>query len=427
MVIFEPHHLSVRVWAASTASVGKFRLGSSLLGGTDVLGNGAYNDTNGGYDFMEVREHVNEINIENSVNLTGVQDTGGGVSVQIILTSKTDIFKNKFIRIGSPLKIGLLNYGSYTGFTPFFYGILTQLQSSIDPYGTYRYVITASDFREELFSKIIPHYFDDWYSTGLPIEISTRIARIRDTLIDPIKQWRYVEPLSVAPFLPRRYSETLFDIVDIYDSPIGDLITETVTGDGAWMVSQHKPVADFYPDQPTPLTILTKNYLSDVLNDSISANPAYVTLTDNSLDSHTEVAAVNRDFDTTAVINDIKAILSVDGLTSSTYSDPDSIDYYGKHSTEITLNVVGQTELDNYVNWAGLAAGQPKLKGVSIDAIAHKNRHLHEVWKLHPAAPVKVEINQGDFVINERYLVTRVVHRITPNTWETDLELWRNK
>jgi hypothetical protein len=132
MTQFEPHHLSVLIWSAAPTSSGKFRLGSSLLGGADVLGNAAFNNTDGGYEYVDFQPYVSEINIENSVSITNVQDGGGSLSAQIILNADFDLFKNSFLRIGSGVKIGLKNYVPSQTFVPFVFGALAKIETSVE-------------------------------------------------------------------------------------------------------------------------------------------------------------------------------------------------------------------------------------------------------------------------------------------------------
>jgi hypothetical protein len=173
------------------------------------------------------------------------------------------------------------------------------------------------------------------------------------------------------------------------------------------------------------VTLVNKNAIKYRLNNPDDNYDPIVILADDATDHHIDISAINRETDTTQIINNIKVTLEQDANTSATYIDSDSIDLFGQNSIELALDVYDQTDLDNYIAYAGTATARPKIKSVAIDAISHKNRKLHDVWKLYPSAPVQVQINQADFAINERYLVTRVAHHITPEVWETELELWR--
>jgi hypothetical protein len=125
---FEPHHLSAQLWVSNPEDDGVFRLGVSVLGGDDVLGDDPITDLTTGYAFDEFIDYVTEINIDNGVNLTGVIDSGGGVTTSIILSAQFDPLENRNFRMGNAVKIGLKDYVHGRDFVPFFYGIATQVK-----------------------------------------------------------------------------------------------------------------------------------------------------------------------------------------------------------------------------------------------------------------------------------------------------------
>jgi hypothetical protein len=84
---------------------------------------------------------------------------------------------------------------------------------------------------------------------------------------------------------------------------------------------------------------------------------------------------------------------------------------------------------DNLENWAFYAltlTGNQNIKSISLDALAHKNMHLFDVYQMEPAECVLVNVQANGINVNENYLISKVTHMITPDTWQTDLELWRN-
>jgi hypothetical protein len=415
---FEPHHLSVLLWAAKPSTTGVFRLGISKLGGPDVLGSADADDFSGGYEYQEFQPYVTEINIENSVNLTNVQDAGGELVAQIILHADRDILEDKLLRVGRGVKIGLKDYVHPHTFTPFFYGVLTGIQTIVETDNTFKIVITASDLRESVFNTIVSTY-EETYD---PIPFAARTNLITQALFRPSFDGE-AGLFALFPYSGSDFSTAAnYPATSIDDGALGDLIAETVAGEGAWLVSgmyeqMNGPIA-------AGLSVLSKSYIQDKLN-LVSTYPAIVKLADNENDGNVSIVSVNRETDTAQILNNIKASLSSDSTTFIEYKNQDSIDLYGQNSLEVSLNVYDETDLQNYIDYAATATVRPKIKSITCDAIAHKNRKLHDVWQLYPSAVVEVDIEQPNFVINERYLVTRVAHRITVDTWETDLELWR--
>jgi hypothetical protein len=260
-------------------------------------------------------------------------------------------------------------------------------------------------------------------TTSEPITFTNRMIAIQDAApklkIENNADFWAIRPLSVGDI----EVQSQFPDLAVIDQALGDAVVETVSGEGAWLVSQ---VGVWVEDRPITymptVWAISRYFINQALNDT-----PILTLCDDDHDSHAAITFANGESDTLALINELQVSLLSDPSTFVKYTDQDAIDLFGKNPNEISLNLWDEAEITKFMDWAKKAMTPPKIKNISLDAIAHKNRKLHDVWKLAPSSTVKVEINnQPGFKVDEIYLVTRIVHRITPESWETDLELWRN-
>ena len=403
MTQYEPHHFGV--WLSGrTAASNLFTLGVSELGGTDVLGN---NVTGGGYAMVNVQPYVTEVTYSNGITLTGLDAEGDGVQVSIRMKATTDLFKTYKFRTGSPVYLSLENLLPGISSHNWFVGIATSYSREMDAEGNFFFTVNASDLREQALATYVDELI---VGTGTGyVQAYTNMTALVDASAGKLGQAVGVNLYS-----------TIMPELDIADTPIADSVLNIARATGSWLVSQYHSTATY--TSPTAAPVMA-DFSPSTIDSTVSP---LLTFADNETDGHIAIDNLDAVFDNTARINDFALSITGDPLTTLTYTDQDAVDLYGKNSQTLELDVRDTADLTQYMNRAKQTTHGAAIQGLSAPAIAVKNRKLHETWQLFPGCIVKVEVTRENVTIDANFVVTRVEHSITPDTWETKLGLWRN-
>jgi hypothetical protein len=372
-----------------------FRLNVSALDGTDVLAN----DAAPLIEFVDFTEYCTEVMVSNGVSAMGTTiDLGMKTGTLVFSAEGVDPFAGYFIKVSSPIKLVLTGYPSGGSDTDWFQGFVKDIQRDTDANGITRVVITLGDQIEQLMS------------------LETTISEIADQTFE--QRWADID-LAVGSLInlntSRTTSSTLFPGIDIFETALGDTILETMLGELGWLITTRfdvvVPMSRSY--LATELSGLHKYEIKQEVTGSTSAIriPAtYINVGSSSAD----------------IISTINASLTWDPATVITMVDTDQADLYGNSTLDIELNLADEDNLSNWAFYALTLTGNQNIKSISVDGLNHRNMHLHEVYEMEPAECVLVNVQANGINVNENYLISKVTHMITPDTWQTDLELWRN-
>jgi hypothetical protein len=372
-----------------------FRLNVSALDGTDVLAN----DAAPLIEFVDFTEYCTEVMVSNGVSAMGTTiDLGMKTGTLVFSAEGVDPFAGYFIKVNSPIKLVLTGYPSGGSDTDWFQGFVKDIQRDTDANGITRVVITLGDQIEQLMS------------------LETTISEIADQTFE--QRWADID-LAVGTLInlntSRTTSSTLFPGIDIFETALGDTILETMLGELGWLITTRfdvvVPMSRSY--LATELSGLHKYEIKQEVTGSTSAIriPAtYINVGSSSAD----------------IVSTINASLTWDPGTVITMVDTDQADLYGNSTLDIELNLADEDNLENWAFYALTLTGNQNIKSISVDALNHRNMHLHEVYEMEPAECVLVNVQANGIDVNENYLISKVTHMITPDTWQTDLELWRN-
>jgi hypothetical protein len=372
-----------------------FRLNVSALDGTDVLAN----DAAPLIEFVDFTEYCTEVMVSNGVSAMGTTiDLGMKTGTLVFSAEGVDPFAGYFIKVSSPIKLVLTGYPSGGSDTDWFQGFVKDIQRDTDANGITRVVITLGDQIEQLMS------------------LETTISEIADQTFE--QRWADID-LAVGTLInlntSRTTSSTLFPGIDIFETALGDTILETMLGELGWLITTRfdvvVPMSRSY--LATELSGLHKYEIKQEVTGSTSAIriPAtYINVGSSSAD----------------IVSTINASLTWDPGTVITMVDTDQADLYGNSTLDIELNLADEDNLSNWAFYALTLTGNQNIKSISVDGLNHRNMHLHEVYEMEPAECVLVNVQANGINVNENYLISKVTHMITPDTWQTDLELWRN-
>jgi hypothetical protein len=373
-----------------------FRLNVSALDGTDVLAN----DIAPLIEFVDFTEYCTEVMVSNGVTAVGTTiDLGMKTGTLVFSAEGSDPFAGYFVKVNSPIKLVLKGYPSGGSDTDWFYGFVKDIQRDTDANGITRVVITLGDQIEQLMS------------------FETTISEIADQTFE--ERWADIDlafGTSIANLnTSRTTSTTLFPGIDIFETALGDTILETMLGELGWLMTTRfdviVPMSRSY--LATELAGAHKYEIKQEVTGSMSGIriPAtYINVSSSSAD----------------IVSTINASLTWDPGTVITMVDTDQADLYGNSTLDIELNLADETNLSRWATYALTLTGNQNIKSISVDGLNHKNMHLHEVYEMEPAECVLVNVQANGISVNENYLISKVTHMITPETWQTDLELWRN-
>lgn len=368
-----------------------FRLNVSELDGTDVLANNAVSNI----EYVDFSQYCTEVIVSNGVSAIGTTiDLGMKTGTLVFSAEGVDPFAGYFIKVNSPIKLVLKHYPGGSD-TDWFYGFVKDIQRDTDANGITRVVMTLGDQIEQLMS------------------FETTISSIPDQTFQ--QRWADIDTAfgtSIANLnVSRTTSSVLFPGIDIFETALADTILETMLGELGWLMTTRFDV----------IVPMSRSYLATTLagaheyeiHQDVTANhipPTYINVASSSAD----------------IVSTINASLTWDPATIVTVVDTDQADLYGNSTLDIELNLADSDQLSNWAYYALTLTGNQNIKSISVDAIDHRNSQLHNVYEMEPAECVLVNVQANGINVNENYLISKVTHMITPNTWQTDLELWRN-
>ena len=406
MTQFENHHLGVFFYLNQTTTPATFRLGVSLLGGSDVLGSSGTGNT-----WTQMRSYVTEINVVNRYQLDGINAESTGLAVDLLLSSDTDVLAGTGFRVGTWIKITLENYVPSVSSAPMWYVKVKSYSKRLDADGFFRYEIHAEDVLQDVLSTPVADYLSTDYGVTEGAALIYTAGYVMTTNRITIPDFESTATLLQTEILPDFTNWSHYNTISVIDGTLSDIVQPIVQGDAAVLYSKGT--------DPVIYAISHDELLTPGRRTSV------LTFADNETDSHIAIESVDISEDSTLIINDATYSLTWDALSVVTWTDADAVDLYGRNKQELDFDYFDATYLTAYQTRVANASRPGIIKSITCDAVHHKNRQLSDVWKLYPTSLVSVQINNADLTINEDYFVTGITHTITPEVWTSSVELWR--
>lgn len=397
MTIFEQKdHLRVYISVRSTAG---FHLGFGILGTSKL---GADGGTNGLVDF---NADCSSINITKGQSMNGIDAQRDQTQCIITLTGTSDPLAGYLTPIGGDVTIQVNDSGST--WVSLFTGRVASVDKTVDSDGSWVVNVIAGDRVQEYLSTYVSALTAGSIVTGK----STFVERMEAyrTVINALPSG-YFDITKAYPPVGAPASFVMTDL-DLFETTISDSFAATLAADAAWLIQDN--YGAIYP--------ICHGYFKDQL---VNGTPV-ITLGDSWTNAHVGVDNIQLSSDLSIMPNTYEATLSWDSTTVINDTDQDMIDLYGSIAESVSLDLFDAIELQKYVDYAFSVNGPKLVKSVSLDAIDHRNRKLSDIHTVEVADLVVFDINANNLVITDRYFVTGLNHQITPNSWETTLELWR--
>lgn len=406
MAQFENHHLGVFFYVNVDTTPAKFRLGVSVLGGADVLGSSGTGKT-----WQNFQEYTTEINVDNTITLAGIDPEYAGLMIDLVLTADTDVLAGTGFGVGTWVKITLENYIPSFSTYPIFYVKVKNYTKELDSYGQFVYQIHAEDVLQDVLATPITDYDSALISaTGEGSAIIDGSGALFAANPLPIPDFGDVTQLIKADVGFEDWG--LYDDFYITEGSYSEVVQPITQGGAVWWFNKgNDPV--IYGISLSELT-------------SGAWRTPLVTFASDETDSRIAVDYVNVAEDSTLIINDVLLSLSWDAVATLQYVNQDLVDIYGRNKQEIAFSYRDEAELARYQALLADNINLQVIRSLSVDAIHHKNRHLSNVWELYPSSMVTVDISTADLTISDNFYVTGVKHTITPDGWNTTVELWRS-
>jgi hypothetical protein len=369
-----------------------FRLNISALDGPDLLATDSAPDQ----EYVNFAQFCSEVIYSNGVTATGTTiDLGSKTGTIVLSAEDADPLEGYLLKISDLVAISLNDYIG-AGEVYVLEGVVKSIQRDTDSTGLNRVIINFGDQIEQL------------NSTEMTIsEIADQTFSERWTAIDANLDLT----LSLLKSGTLGEAEFTFPGIDIFETAVGDTVLETMQGELGWL----------YTDNVGVIWPVCHGYLADQLD-----GPVSWTISNTVTSTEIPPTYINRSSSSDSIVSTINAALTWDPGTTISFTDTDQADLYGNSTLDVEVNLADETNLSNWAFYGLTLTGQQNIQALSLDAINHANSELYDVYYMNPTDCVLVNVQQGATSVNENYLISRVTHTITPNTWQTDLELWRN-
>jgi len=364
--------------------LGVFILGLSELGSTDVLADSAYAMT-------QVEADVNHVTIERGMDTVSsvLRAVAPSIATIEMQTENYDPFYNKSIRVGQAISV------SDSSSEVFFTGQIDSISVSYDPNGTMIMTLTAVDDLRDIMNTQVDYYLaatDPAYAAPILSDLFISKGHY---------PWSGNDQGQVA-----RLNQLEFT-----DTTMGEIINTVIDSENGWL----------WLDRNNDEYI----YLGREYEQGIGPAEFFFSNTHSSDPTHYCLNEIMLNTGTTNKVNRVKATNSWDSGFPIVVRDKDSIQLYGELSSEITVDLYNSTQLRSLAQWLMLRGADNRVSEIGTSAISNLGA-LTDLAYIAPASPISINFaRNGNTLVNDTYIVTKVKHDITPTTWQVNLEVMR--
>jgi hypothetical protein len=351
-------------------------------------------DADDGFEYVNFAHRCSEFQTSNGVTAIGTTiDLGAKEGTVILVAQDEDPLDGRKVIIGTQLwlQVDVPVFGEIVWFKATVKG----LQRDADSNGLNRVVLTLGDQIEQLTSSEV---------TISVLSDQTFYARWQSILNSVLGD----VPISLIYAVPT-YAQFTFPGIDIFETALLDTVNETMAGELGWLVTNNQ--GEIFP------------YAHGALLQELGI-PQWEIHQDVT-DHHIPPTYVNQGSDSQSIINTLNTSLTWDPGTVVSVVDTDSRDIVGAKTADVEVNLADEANLIAFANYALTLSDQQNIRSITFDCFDHRTQKLYDLWQFQPATCVRVNLQAGQINVDENYLVSKIHHQITPDTWQTDLELWR--
>lgn len=252
-------------------------------------------------------------------------------------------------------------------------------------------------------------------------------------LVDYLQAWINTTTGNIAQgYSPVTYG-TLFDILGVYWPNVDVVKTTTATAQ----------FPDYTSTTLTVGSVINEMNIAELgfvycgrngglrnlsrldIRSNLDLGPTIFFSTVHSSDSsHVCMTDLNLNSDSTDLPTVIKATQKGTS-TVRVKTNQDAKDLYGYIRSDVDLNLYSPDDMDLWTAFAATALNINRVKGVSYTATNRDGtvRDLNLAERLYKC--VNVYYNKGNVILDSNHLITRVLDRITAESWDVTLELWK--
>jgi hypothetical protein len=397
-------HSDIKV-ELSTPPTNAFIIGISEIGGSNVLSGSTYS-------YTDITSLCTEINITNSVDFISALGKPSESNISITVVGNTyDPRVNKTVLPGTPIKISARTWAGAIGtWKIVHHGRIRDITSVYNP-----------ELKDQPEKNMVQFNLDS------PMSIASQSALTDADFLDG--QWATARMAALcanaASNNPKFPSFATYNDGGGYigDVKMGDRIIYGETFGSAFL-----ECFDLVP------------YWGWLALDNQTSNPngvlVYKTKNVDTPGGTQFLPLDNANTPFTIQINNIDLSSSTDDITNAwnvsptwdstdvyAYIDQDSIDLYGQKTLDIALNYSITEPLFNQ-NWAYSLTDIDLIRSVSVSPINYDDGYLNNTAFVQAGLSyATLYFEDTDILIDDKYMISRVSHTITPEYWNTDLEL----
>ena len=373
---------------------GAFILGQSLLDGPDVL-------ANGGMSYVDTLAEVVSIDIDTGFDqINGLTTQAKPSTASIAMQSETyDPNSNRAVHVGTDIRV---SYQPKPDTTPLlwltlFEGKISRYEVSYNFTGTNVIYFECIDTLQNAINTVIPAF--NTPSSPSPL---TEVI----TALEPYLPGGFVNitgtPWAYTPqyaYQNVTVGEILNEITDV-ELGMAYLSMET----GAVQFYAYNELHNFIANNPPTLNFSTTH----------STDPNHICINDIVL------GATGSD-----AVNEIIVKKTIGGATQ-TKSNTDSIDLFGRTSFDGTINASSDNILSLWLARTSVKNDIRQAKQIGFNPILDSGKFStgYALTSLFMQT-MNIDFNKGGVTFNDDYIISRVIHAITPTDWQVNLELWK--
>jgi hypothetical protein len=129
-------------------------------------------------------------------------------------------------------------------------------------------------------------------------------------------------------------------------------------------------------------------------------------------------------FDTAEVVNTVNYTTTL--AYSNSRSNPDSVQLLGNISLDVTTLHWNDADADDWASRLSLNLPERRVQAVTAPVVLRAGQ-VNENLLRDPLDVASVSVNNAAIIIEETYFISRVQHLLTPDSWDTTLELWKGR
>lgn len=129
-------------------------------------------------------------------------------------------------------------------------------------------------------------------------------------------------------------------------------------------------------------------------------------------------------FDTAEVVNTVNYSTTLG--YSNTRTNVDSVQLLGNIALDVTTLHWNDADADSWANLLALQLPQRRVQALTAPVVLRAGQ-VNENLLRDPLDVATVSVNNSAIIIEETYFISRVQHLMTPDSWDTTLELWKGR